>query len=95
MFKKGQSGNPSGRPKSLKNLHKLLVRKYGTDARELIKGLETLRQSGNPKVELEATSLLLSYHSGRPTQRTELAGADGEVLRIVQVVIPEPAVREP
>jgi hypothetical protein len=79
-FKKGQSGNPSGRPKSLKNLRALLIDKFGPDARVLIERLLTLSQSTNPNVALQATEVLLAYHSGKPTQSFEHSGPDGGAI---------------
>lgn len=71
-WKRGQSGNPGGRPKSLKNLRELLEKAYGTDARGLVERLEGFsKQRRHPHIALQATELLLAYHSGKPTQRIE------------------------
>lgn len=78
-FKKGQSGNPKGRPKKLPELEKLLAdvlgeEKDGMTAAEAI--LKKLRQEA-AKGNLRAAEILLNRAYGMPKQRTELTGADG------------------
>ena len=65
-FRPGQSGNPSGRPRSAAGLRESLIDKYGADAGVLVERPEKLSTSPNQKVTLAATQLLLAYHAGRP-----------------------------
>ena len=65
-FRPGQSGNPSGRPKSATGLRELLVAQYGPDAGVLVERLEKLSTGKNLRLALQATELLLAYHVGKP-----------------------------
>lgn len=73
-FQPGQSGNPSGRPKSAAGLRELLLDQYGDNAEVLVQRLEKVSTGRNPRLALEATRLLLSYHAGTPQQSFELTG---------------------
>ena len=46
-FKKGESGNPGGRPKAATGLRKELDRRYGDNAKQLLDELDELRKSNN------------------------------------------------
>lgn len=70
-FKKGESGNPGGRPKAAAGLRAELDRRYGSDSKVLLDELDGLRKSNNERVRLEAIKLTLAYHCGQPTQRIE------------------------
>ena len=70
-FKKGESGNPGGRPKAAAGLRKELDRRYGDNAKMLLDELDALRTSANERVRLDALKLALAYHCGQPTQRIE------------------------
>ena len=85
-FKKGESGNPGGRPKTAVGLRKELDRRYGTSAKKLLDEVDTLRQSPNEKIRLDALKLLLAYHCGQPTQRIEHAGDELQIPKQVELV---------
>jgi len=84
-FKKGQSGNPKGRPKSalrdIKDVLKDLLsqEKNGT---QLIDGLMSVVVNKALKGDLKAVDMLLSYTFGKATQRTEITGAEGEPIEV-------------
>jgi hypothetical protein len=80
-FKKGQSGNPKGRPpiRDIKVvLQELLSQeKNGT---QLIDGLMSVVVNKALKGDLKAVDMLLSYTFGKATQRTEITGSEGEKI---------------
>ena len=80
-FKKGQSGNPKGRPplRDIKEVLKDLLsqEKNGT---QLIDGLMSVVVNKALKGDLKAVDMLLSYTFGKATQRTEVTGAEGEKI---------------
>lgn len=73
-FKKGESGNPGGRPKAAAGLREELERRYGNDAEKLLDQLDRLMKSKNERTQLDAVKLALAYHAGNPTQRLEHSG---------------------
>jgi hypothetical protein len=86
-FKKGQTGNPNGRPKgsSLRDIKVVLQdllsqEKNGT---QLIDGLMSVVVNKALKGDLKAVDMLLSYTFGKATQRTEITGAEGAPIEVV------------
>ena len=74
-FKKGQSGNPNGRPKKLPELDKLLAdvlgeEKDGVTAAEAI--LRVLRAKA-AKGDLRAAEILLDRGYGKPKQAVDMS----------------------
>ena len=73
-FKKGQSGNPNGRPKKLPELDKLLADVLGeekdgiTAAEAILKKLRQMAAQGN----LRAAEILLDRGYGKPKQQMDL-----------------------
>lgn len=84
-FKKGESGNPKGRPKGTLRDIKVVLQdllsqeKNGT---QLIDGLMSVVVNKALKGDLKAVDMLLSYSYGKATQRTEITGAEGEPIEI-------------
>lgn len=70
-FKKGQSGNPGGRPKAVKEIKALAQQQ----SKAAIKRLTEWMQSNEPKASVAAAIALLDRGYGKPTQA--LTGADG------------------
>ena len=72
-FKKGQSGNPNGRPKKLPELDKLLADVLGeekdglTAAEAILKKLRQMATTGN----LRAAEILLDRGYGKARQTTD------------------------
>ncbi len=72
-FKKGQSGNPNGRPKKLPQLDKLLADVLGeekdgiTAAEAILKKLRQMAAQGN----LRAAEILLDRGYGKPRQAVD------------------------
>lgn len=80
-FKKGQSGNPKGRP-PLKDIKVVLQELLSQEKNgsQLIDGLMTVVVNKALKGDLKAVEMLLSYTFGKATQRTEITGAEGEKI---------------
>jgi Family of unknown function (DUF5681) len=85
QFKKGQSGNPNGRPKKLPKLDELLAdilgeEKDGISAAEAI--MKALRAKAT-KGDIRAAEVLLDRAYGKPKQTTELTGSNGDPVQII------------
>ena len=85
-FKKGQSGNPNGRPRKLPELDKLLAdvlgeKKDGITAGEAI--LKAIRAKA-AKGDVRAAELLLDRAYGKPKQSIDTAITTTEPLVIIR-----------
>lgn len=78
-FQKGQSGNPAGRPK-LRDIKEVLTDLLSQEKnkQQLVDAVMTVVVNKALKGDLKAADMLLSYTYGKPTQKTEITGADGE-----------------
>lgn len=75
-FKKGESGNPGGRPKENDEL-KALAREYTAEA---IERIAFWMRTEEARTSLAAAMALLDRGYGKPTQATEVSGPDGAPL---------------
>jgi hypothetical protein len=84
MFKPGQSGNPSGRPKDILGP---IVKKKTKDGVELVdRVLEIFRSSGDDEIVIKAATWLADRGWGKPAQSVEVGGKDGGDI-IVKIVL--------
>jgi hypothetical protein len=70
----------------------LLEAKYGADAGVLIDRLEAISKLAGKrgaKLALDATELLLAYHSGKPTQSHEVGGPGGGPFKPIALMSEE------
>ena len=90
MWRKGVSGNPGGRPKSLGGYREWLA---GTREQRQ-KALLELLESRDEKVRLEAIKHADAYDYGRPMQAVEVSTPDGPLQVQHQVVVAPPTPEE-
>lgn len=92
-FRKGQSGNPGGKPGAARqDLNALLDEVFKPARRRKV--LEKLigdAEAGNH----DARTLLMAYTWGRPIERKEISGPDGEPLKAYVSVNPDEWDNEP
>ena len=80
---KDERRNPNGRPKDeLREIKTVIadLLKQQKNNQQLVDGLMTVVVNKALKGDLKAVDMLLSYCYGKPTQRTEITGADGEKI---------------
>lgn len=80
-WKKGESGNPGGRPKRDNAITEFLSDKVGesdvTRRKALLMSLIRIASDQKHRDQLRAIELLLAYDQGRPTEKVEMSGPDG------------------
>ena len=82
-FKKGQSGNPGGRPKEVAEVREL-AKNYGSVA---IERLVALMASENERTAVAACEAILNRGYGRPAQSLTVTGEeDGPPVQLEGVV---------
>ena len=81
-FKKGQSGNPGGRPKKTPELVEVenLCKERSPRA---IERLAEWMESDNARASVAACTGILAQAFGTPKQRVEHSGANGEAIRMI------------
>ena len=72
-FKKGQSGNPNGRPKKIPELQELVNEVLGEEKEGMtaIKAIVATLRAKATKGDIRAAELLLAYAYGKPKQTTD------------------------
>lgn len=81
QFKKGQSGNPGGRPKGIFSVTRR-AQEAGEEAVEFL--LSVMRNAEEEtKDRIAAARDILDRGFGKPKQQTELTGGDGVEINIV------------
>lgn len=86
-FQKGQSGNPGGKPGAARQDLNALLDKVFTPAKRK-KVLEKLISDAEAG-QHDARTLLMAYTWGRPVERKELSGPDGEPLKAYVSIDPD------
>ena len=81
-YKKGQSGNPKGRPKKLPSLTEALANVL--DDGGIDKIMEAMRKEA-AKGNTQAARLLLEYGYHKPKQALELTGAEGGAIAFTTI----------
>jgi len=88
-FRKGESGNPGGRPKAAQGLRAALDEKYGDDGKQLVAMLDGFLTSDNEKIRLDAWKVGMAYRFGQPTQRLEHIEEQPRVPSAITFVVQE------
>lgn len=81
-FKKGQSGNPSGRPKVPKDVREAVLKSASEFSVQAMKILCALAKNAKtpPSIRLHAIDVILNRSLGKPLSTHEVTGLDGSKL---------------
>jgi hypothetical protein len=94
-FKKGDVGNPNGRPKKLPEIDALLAEVLGGDpsdpetfseAKEVLKAMLKAAKAGN----VQAQTAILDRAYGKPKQAVEHSGPQGGEIQVKNIIIEIP-----
>jgi len=82
-FKKGQSGNPNGRPKKLPKLDELMAEVLGEekDGKTAAQAILSALRAKAAKGDVRAAELLLNRAYGKVSEKFELTGKDGDAVK--------------
>lgn len=85
-FKKGQTGNPNGRPKKLPELDKLLADVLGEekDGIEAAKAILMALRAKATKGDVRAAELILNRAYGKPKENIELSGSQDMTIKVIR-----------
>jgi len=88
-YKKGQSGNPKGRPRILPELDKLLADVLGEekDGIEAAKAILMALRAKATKGDVRAAEVLLDRAYGKAKEKIELTGKDGGPVDIKGMIV--------
>lgn len=82
-FKKGQSGNPGGRPKVAGEVRDY-IRKHTIEAVDKV--LKLMRKSRSEWIQLEAAKGLIEQGIGKPPQGIHIEDPDGAALTLLEIM---------
>jgi hypothetical protein len=83
-WKKGESGNPSGRPKILGEVKELARNFMYNGGFERL--FELAKNAANDSVKLKAVELIMGYGFGKPSQKLEIESTP--LINVNMAVIP-------
>lgn len=86
-FQKGQSGNPNGRPSKKRQELADLIDEVFTQA-DRVAVMKAI-VSDAKKGDKDARVILLAYTFGKPVERKEISGPDGQPLKAYVTVSPD------
>jgi len=79
-WKKGQSGNPGGRPKRPAALVQA-CRAFNEEGLRILRNIAR-KKSNREGDRIRAVELILAYGNGKPKQAVELTGEDGNPIQV-------------
>ena len=83
-FQKGQSGNPSGRPKTPPEFTELAKSKSIPALMTLIDIMENMKNK--PQDRIKSAEIVMAYGIGKPQQQIDLSNSDGSFKVTVEYV---------
>lgn len=88
-FKKGESGNPNGRPRKLPEIDKLMADVLGEekDGIEAAKAILMALRAKATKGDVKAAEVLLDRAYGKAKQDLQVTGKDGGPLQITGITV--------
>lgn len=98
LWKKGQSGNPNGRPKDSFSLLTLLKKELKKIPKHLstkekktyaVLMVEKMLDKAIKEGDHSTHKLIMNYLEGMPKQSIEMGGVDGEPIKLGVVQLPE------